>query len=103
MDKDESLPAVLVPQELIEYDVTRLDRVRRSPHRSLNAVHDSFDLVGGVPRLALWAHDNYGEFITKVYVRTLQANVAHEHSGGISITTVIPRTAIDGECEEVTP
>jgi hypothetical protein len=96
MDTNDSLPAVLSSEDLVQYDVTRLDRIRRSPTRSLNAVYDSFDLVGGVPRLALWADRNYGEFVTKVFARTIQSSAAVEHGGNINITTVIPRTAIDG-------
>lgn len=107
MDKDSSLPAVLVSDETAEiarfYDVSRLESVKRSPRRTNNAVHDAFDLIGGVPRLAVWADKNPGEFFTKLLPKTLQSHQQQEHSGVITIVSKVPRTAIDGEFEDVTP
>lgn len=85
-----------------QYDPTRLETVKRSPKRSLNATHDAFDLIGGVPRLAHWAHHNPGEFFTKIWGKTLQSASQVEHSGEITIRTAIPRTPLDGEYEDVT-
>lgn len=100
---DDTLPALVAPQDLISYDATRLTRLRRAPNRSLNAVHDAFDLIGGVPRLAVWADQNPGEFFTKIYARTIVSNQQVEHSGEIVIRSAVPRTALDGEYEDVTP
>jgi len=106
-DEDSTLPAVLHPSGVEEiarfYDVTRLDRVRRSPRRANNAVHDAFDLIGGVPRLAMWADANPGEFYCKLLTRTMQTHQQQEHSGEIRIISAVPRTAIDGDVIDVTP
>jgi hypothetical protein len=110
MDKEDepsSLPAVVRSEEVDEfarfYDVSRLDSVKRSPRRTNNAVHDAFDLIGGVPRLAVWADKNPGEFFTKLLPKTLQTHQQQEHSGVITIVSKVPRTAIDGEYTDVTP
>ena len=81
---DDTLPALVAPQELT-YDHSRLERVTRSPKRMNNAVHDAFDLIGGVPRLAVWADQNPGEFFTKLLPRTMQSHQHQEHSGEIVI------------------
>jgi hypothetical protein len=36
----------------------------------VNAFQSAFELVGGVPRLALWANENYSDF-AKLYARLL--------------------------------
>lgn len=100
---DDNLPALIAPADLIPYDPSRLDKIRRSPQRSNNAVYDAFDLIGGVPRLAVWADQNPGEFFTKLLPRTMQSHQQTEHSGEIRIVSAIPRTALDGECVDVTP
>lgn len=108
---DEEIPKSLVPafinvevDELARfYDVSRLDSVKHSPRRANNAVQDAFDLIGGVPRLAVWANSNPGEFFTKLFTKTLQSQQQQEHSGEIRIISAVPRTAIDGEAIDVTP
>ena len=84
------------------YDVTRLDRPAGRPRRANNAIEDAFDLIGGVPRLAIWADKNPGEFYTKLWARTIQSSQQQEHSGEIVIRSAVPRTAIDGEFKDVT-
>lgn len=93
----------LVPADLTNYDPTRLETVKRNSKRSLNIVHDVHDLIGGVPRMAIWAAENPTDFYTKIWNRTIQTNAAVEHSGEITIRTAIPRTPLDGEYEDVTP
>lgn len=83
------------------YSPARLDTVRHRPGRANVAVQDAFDLIGGTPRLALWAHNNPGEFFTKVLPRTLQTQQQTEHSGEITIRTAIPRSPLDGEYTDV--
>lgn len=106
---DENLPvaAPLQSEEVDEiarfYDVSRLERVKRSPRRTNTAVQDAFDLIGGVPRLAVWADKNPGDFYTKIYAKTMSSHREEEHSGVITIISKVPRTAIDGEYEDVTP
>lgn len=85
------------------YSPTRLDAPRRKPGRSNVAVDDAFDLIGGVPRLAHWAHNNPGDFYTKIYAKTLQGAQQMEHSGEIVIRSAIPVSPLDGEFTDVTP
>jgi hypothetical protein len=84
------------------YDSTRLETLHRSPRRSLNAVHDTFDLMGGVPRLMLWADANPTDFYTKIWNRTLQTNQQVEHSGEITIRAAIGPGPLD-DVIDVTP
>lgn len=106
---DQSTDLVPSPGELDfneltrHYDRSRLEKITRKHSRTNNAVHDAFDLIGGVPRLAIWADQNPGEFFTKILPRTIQSAQQQEHSGEIVIRTAIPRTALDGEYEDVTP
>ena len=82
------------------YDPTRLEKVRRKPARSANAIHDTFDLIGGVPRLATWANENQGEFFTKLFSKTIERAGKVEHSGEIKIISAVPRTTLDGTVED---
>ena len=90
----------LIPGSIESYDPQRLETVRRSSHRSLNAVHDAFDLVGGVPRLALWAESNLESFYTKIWNRTIVAQQQMEHSGEITIRAAIGPGPLDGDFTE---
>jgi len=83
------------------YSPSRLDGVRRKAGRANIAVDDAFDLIGGTPRLALWAHNNPGEFFTKIYARTLQTAQQTEHSGEITIRSAIPVSPLDGEYTDI--
>ncbi len=101
-----NLPSVFEqPEELSEvaewYDPTRLEKVRRKSARSANAIHDTFDLIGGVPRLAKWAHENEADFYTKLFTKTIERSGKVEHSGEIRIVSSIPRTVLDGDFTEV--
>lgn len=56
----------------------------------VNAITGVFELIGGVPRFALWAHENPTEYY-RIYAKLLpsqqQVTVAHEHSGEIRLHT----------------
>ena len=78
------------------YNPVRLNS-RRSPTRHAAAVHDAFDLIGGVPRLADWAHTNPTDFYTKLLPKTIEKSTAVEHSGEITIVSKIPRTLLDND------
>jgi hypothetical protein len=62
----------------------------------VTAFQNAFELVGGVPRLALWAHTNPGDFF-KLYARLLpsQASSALGESNELVIKHVLPRGALD--------
>lgn len=79
--------------------VTRLSiprEVKRA--KVVNAFHEAFELIGGVPRLAHWADQSPSAFY-KLYARLLptQANQQLEHSGEIRIKHVLPKGPLDAE------
>lgn len=60
------------------------------------AFNDAFELIGGVMRLAHWAHEHPSDFY-KLYARMLPSSAQQqiEHSGEILIRHAIPRTELD--------
>src|SRR5436305_10378575 len=52
--------------------LTRLPRREFSRRRVLEAIDEAFQLIGGVPRLAIWAHVNPTEFY-KLWGKTIPA------------------------------
>lgn len=66
------------------------------------AFHDAFELIGGVPRLAVWAHQNETEFY-KLYARLMPNAASQDFDLGSQKTRVvhsIPRSALDGDISE---
>lgn len=77
--------------------VTRLSLPREVKRaRVVNAFHEAFELIGGVPRLAHWADQSPSAFY-KLYARLLptQASQQIEHGGEIKIKHVLPRGPLD--------
>lgn len=107
MDKSQALVPAITSEEMDAiaqyYDTSRIDTVDRKPKRINNAIHDVFDLMGGVPRMTLWADKNPTDFYTKVLPRVIQTSQHQEHSGRIEIVSKIPYSPLDGEYEDVTP
>ena len=62
----------------------------------VQAFQDAFELVGGTPRLAVWANENPTDFY-KLYARLLpsQASEALGESNEIIVKHVLPRTDLD--------
>lgn len=62
----------------------------------VNAFNNAFELIGGVPRLALWAHANEGDFY-KLFARLLpsQASQALGESNELIIKHILPRGKLD--------
>ena len=60
------------------------------------AFTNAFELIGGTPRLALWAHQNEGDFF-KLYSRLLpsQASTALGESNELIIKHVLPKSSLD--------
>ena len=64
-----------------------------------NAFLTSFELVGGVPRLALYADSHYDEFI-KIFGRLMPKETLTVHDGEIVIKHAIAPSALDDETGE---
>lgn len=62
----------------------------------VSAFSNAFELIGGVPRLALWAHANESDFY-KLYARLLpsQASSALGETNELIIKHVLPRGELD--------
>lgn len=74
-----------VPKELKRKEVVR-------------SFQEAFELIGGIPRLAIWGNDHPGEFY-KLYARLIPPAV-QEVSGEVRLIHVLPRTLLDGEVSE---
>jgi hypothetical protein len=64
--------------------------------RVVNAFHDAFELIGGVPRLAIWADGHPTDFY-KLYARLLPAEASKSASQSEQPTVihVLPRGPLD--------
>lgn len=78
--------------------LTRLPRREFSRRRVLEAIDEAFQLIGGVPRLAHWAHVNPTEFY-KLWGKTIPAASQMEVMGQLThiIRPALPRSPLDGE------
>jgi hypothetical protein len=75
--------------------------------RFLQATNEVFDLIGGVPRYALWADQNPDKFYS-LFAKTIPAAVAQTlvATGPVTIVSPIGRSKldddpVDGEFQEV--
>lgn len=64
----------------------------KGKHKLLTAADETFDLIGGVPRFAMWADKNLGEFY-RLYSKTIPQNV--DISGDITIRPALPPSPLD--------
>jgi hypothetical protein len=64
--------------------------------RVVNAFHDAFELIGGVPRLALWADQHPTDFF-KLYARLLpaEASKSAQQDDKPVVVHVLPRGPLD--------
>jgi hypothetical protein len=69
----------------------------------LIAMDETFDLIGGVPRLAIWADQNPDEYY-KLYAKTLPQQIQASIDGKLThiIRPALPPTALDGDYTDVT-
>lgn len=67
-----------------------------------SAFQQAFELIGGVPRLAKWAHENETDFY-KLYSKLFPAASSSDldEAPTFRIIHVLPRTALDMEDAEV--
>lgn len=59
-----------------------------------------FELVGGVPRLALWANDNYGEFV-KVMAKLLPKVELTSDQGAMIYQSLVPQSQLNTNVVEL--
>lgn len=71
----------------------------------LDSIQDTFEEIGGTPRLIQWADKNYDAFVTKVVAKTLTPAInqlAVHASGPVQIVCPIGMSALDTP-DELTP
>jgi hypothetical protein len=107
-DGEEEAPtSALVPRALWEvrlaemanaktqsFRVPRDETVKRT--QVVDSVLDTFELIGGTSRMALWANENLGDFYriySKLAPRQIEKEVSHD--GGIQIKHILPRGKLD--------
>ena len=68
-----------------------------SRKRVVQAFLDAFEMIGGMPRLAVWANENPSEFY-KLYARLLpsQASSVLGEENVMRVIHVLPRGPLDG-------
>jgi len=71
MAKVPNLPSSVPGAELLPYLTARARN---------QVVETVFEMVGGTERMADWADKNYGEFLTKLWVKGLPSNSVTEHT-----------------------
>ena len=62
----------------------------------VNAFMDAFQLIGGVPRLAIWADENPTEFY-RLYSKLMPKEEHKDTSGDLTIRHILPRGPLDGD------
>jgi hypothetical protein len=77
-----------------QLSIPRTDKFNRK--QVINAFQDSFELIGGVPRLAAWAHEHPTEFY-KLYSKLLgnHMQVDVDNSGVIKVIHAIAPSPLD--------
>jgi len=91
-DWDETMRQLATPQTVL-----RIPRNKDFSRKEVvTAFNNAFELIGGTSRLALWAHQNEGDFF-KLYSRLLpsQASSALGEANELVIRHVLPRGALD--------
>jgi len=71
--------------------------------RLLDALQETFELIGGVPRMALWADGHPGEFY-KLFGKQIPGMVQQMNFNGptqINIQPALPRSPLDGPDEPI--
>lgn len=78
----------------------RIPKKQAQKQRIIQSLAEAFEIVGGVPRLALWADKNYGEFmkiVGKQIPVLVQNSIGIQANGPVTIVSAIPRSDLDGE------
>lgn len=82
--------------------LVRLPRKQFDRQKVLNALEEAFELIGGVPRLAMWGHQNPTEFY-KLWGKTIPAATQMQVSGQIGaymLRPALPPSPLDGDFSE---
>jgi hypothetical protein len=104
LEYSDQLDDFLSDQAKVAKNINRVPRNGSSRDRYMQALAEAFEIVGGVPRLALWADKNYGEFakiLGKQVPGLVQNSFAIKANGPVTIVSAIPASFLDDEDEKV--
>lgn len=82
--------------------ITRLPARKFDRQKFLQAMDEAFELIGGVPRFAMWANTNPTEFY-KLMGKTIPQSNMIDLMGklDVKILPALPRSALDGDFSDV--
>lgn len=83
-------------------DINKKPKKAARNTRLLDAIQETFELIGGVPRMAVWADKEPGEFY-KLLGKQIPGMVQQLNFNGptqINITPALARSPLDGDAEE---
>lgn len=91
---EEALDIALTQRQIDRASGRKMKRPTRKEVEE--AFIETFELVGGVPRLAIWAskESNYGEFL-KLYARLIPKEVAEEAGQTFIYESNVPPSALN--------
>lgn len=91
---EEALDIALTTRQIERAQGKRARKITRKEVQ--DAFLETFELVGGIPRLALWANNpaNYGEFL-KLYAKMIPKEVAEDAGQSIIYESGMPRSALN--------
>lgn len=102
----ENLLARLTDRQLAKMQNPNVQRMF-SPRQIQDAFLETFELVGGVPRLALWANDpkNYGDFVRLLIQLSPKAlvNKGPEGGGKVIYQSAIPQSPLNRSAKSEAP
>lgn len=108
----ENLPATRTDPVQPTRDLARLPMISAEQYQHVGRfagalVLSTFEMIGGLPRMAQWADDNPTDFFTKLFPKMISRSQQVDVSGTLTIDDAITRlerlngTAVDAEFSEV--
>ncbi len=88
----------LSPQAQFAQTLNKIPRAARDRERFMAALAEAFEIIGGVPRLALWADKNQTEFykiLSKQVPGLIQNSLMVKTTGPVTIVSAIPASPLD--------
>ncbi len=107
----ENLPATRTDAQQPPRDISRLPMISAEQYQHVGRfagalVLSTFEMIGGLPRMAQWADDNPTDFYTKLFPKMISRSQQVDVSGTLTIDDAITRlerlnAPIDAEFSEV--
>ena len=98
LEYNDQLSPILSDYAKATFGLNRIPKKQAQKQRLVQAMAEAFEIVGGVPRLALWADKNYGEFmklIGKQIPVLVQNSIGIQANGPVTIVSAIPASSLD--------